>query len=394
MSRQMYLWGLTLLPHLGSRLIKRLLEIMPDEKAVWCASASQLQQAEGIGPGKARDIVAVRNRLDLQSRWEKVKGDERFQVITWLDQEYPYRLHEIPDPPPVLYCRGNIELLNNRPVIAVVGRRRASPRGLSWARQLSRALAARGVTVVSGLARGIDSAAHSASLETGTTAAVLGTGIDVVYPRCNRQLYARIAQKGVVLTPFPPGTAPQRLNFPARNRIISGVSEAVLVVEAGEQSGALITAEMAKEQGRILLAVPGDPHDLGAVGPNKLIAGGAKLVASVEDIVRLMSWEKKTGFSPGDRGAVAKTSGRAVGGKERRKADKENSASGEKATGMGAGNDGFHRQLLQHLSKPRHVDELVELTGLPVSQVSGLLTRMALAGVVEELEVGVFHRVG
>lgn len=210
---------------------------------------------------------------------------ERHRVITLVDPDYPPLLREIADPPLALWVDGDRSLLR-KTSIAIVGSRRASPYSVNAATKLAGDLAARGLVVVSGLARGIDAAAHRAALEAnGMTAAVLGTGIDVVYPRDNRRLFERVRQHGLLLSAFPPGTAPLAQNFPFRNRIISGLSRGTVIVEASSRSGSLITARLAAEQGREVFAVPGSIFAPGSVGPHRLIQYGAKLVHDVEDIL-------------------------------------------------------------------------------------------------------------
>lgn len=202
-----------------------------------------------------------------------------------MDPGYPHLLREIVDPPSALFAKGDLGLLD-RAAVAVVGSRNASPYGLSAASAIARALSAAGVTVVSGLARGIDAAAHRAALqEAGSTIAVLGTGIDQVYPATNRRLAGEIEASGLLLTEFAPGTPPRALNFPIRNRIISGLSLGTVIVEATDRSGSLITARMAAEQGREVFAVPGPIFHAASQGPHRLIQYGAKLVHDVDDIL-------------------------------------------------------------------------------------------------------------
>jgi DNA processing protein len=210
---------------------------------------------------------------------------ERQRVITLGDPDYPPLLREIADPPFALWTEGDRSLLP-KTSIAIVGSRRASHYSVNVAGRLSADLAERGIAVVSGLARGIDAAAHSAALDAGgMTVAVLGTGIDVVYPRDNRRLFERVRTAGLLVTELPPGTAPLAQNFPFRNRIISGLSLGTVIVEASARSGSLITARLAAEQGREVFAVPGSVFAPGSVGPHRLIQYGAKLVHDIDDIL-------------------------------------------------------------------------------------------------------------
>jgi DNA processing protein len=209
----------------------------------------------------------------------------RASTITRIDPEYPPMLLEIIDPPLVLHVRGDASLLA-KPSVALVGSRRASPYAINAAQALARQLASAGLAIVSGLARGVDAAAHQGTLEAGgKTIAVLGTGIDVVYPRSHASLFRRIEREGVIVSEFPPGTPPKPENFPIRNRVISGLAHGTVVVEATSRSGSLITARMAAEQGRDVFAVPGSIFSAGSEGTHRLIQYGAKLVHDANDVL-------------------------------------------------------------------------------------------------------------
>ncbi len=203
------------------------------------------------------------------------------------DPAYPSRLAAIPDAPPILHCLGDISLLEG-PTLAVVGARNASGAGLKLTRTIATALGEAGIWIASGLARGIDAAAHSAAIETGTIACLAG-GLDIVYPRENQQLYENIRSKGLLVSEMPPGTKPQARHFPRRNRIISGLSDGTLVIEAAARSGSLITARLAGEHGREIFAVPGSPLDPRSAGGNRLIKDGAILVRNADDIINELS---------------------------------------------------------------------------------------------------------
>lgn len=215
----------------------------------------------------------------------------RSKAITLVDPDYPYLLQQIPDPPFVLFNQGDINLLS-RPSVAIVGSRRASRYGLAVAERLGSQLGSLGIAVTSGLARGIDQAAHEGALRAGgTTTAVLGTGIDVDYPRGSRSLRSKIAEQGILVTELPHGVPPRPAHFPIRNRIISGLSLGVVIVEATDRSGSLITARLAAEQNREVFAVPGSIFGTGSEGPHRLIQYGAKLVHDVDDILEELSIE-------------------------------------------------------------------------------------------------------
>ncbi len=211
-------------------------------------------------------------------------------IITFADAHYPKLLRQISDPPPVLSMVGNLELLE-KPVIAMVGARNASINANRLTGKFSKELGEKGYVIASGFARGIDTSAHQGSLETGTIA-VLGGGIDIIYPKENAELYEEIRHKGLIVAECAYGTVPQAKNFPRRNRIISGISTGIVVMEAARKSGSLITARMANEQGREVMAVPGFPLDPRAEGPNYLIKEGATLVSSVEDIIQAVEYER------------------------------------------------------------------------------------------------------
>jgi DNA processing protein len=270
--------GWSLLPYLTPSRTRLLLEWFDPPESVCNASSMTLAALLNIDEAQA---AAVKNPLQ-----QSLLDPLRESSITLADDTYPALLREIPDPPLALHLRGDRTLLA-RAAIAVVGSRRASPYGINVARELSRRLASdAALVIVSGLARGVDTAAHQAALDAGgTTIAVLGTGIDVVYPRSNRRLFDRIATEGLIVSEFPPGTPPLALNFPMRNRVISGLCTGTLIVEATSRSGSLITARMAAEQGREVFAVPGSIFSEGSEGTHRLIQYGAKLVHDVGDIV-------------------------------------------------------------------------------------------------------------
>ena len=229
-------------------------------------------------------IVQARQHNDPVSLYERLQRDG-IEVCCVEDDEYPELLRNTADPPYLFYYRGDLHILNEF-CLAVVGSRVATSYGRTQAFRFGRELAGQGVVVVSGMARGIDTEAHRGALEAGgKTAAVLGSGIDVIYPRENRKLYQQIVDNGIVISEFAPGTKPESGNFPARNRTISGLSRGVLVVEAKQRSGALITADFALEQGRDVFAIPGPINSQNSMGTNNLIKQGACLVNSLDDIL-------------------------------------------------------------------------------------------------------------
>jgi len=270
----------SLLPFLTPNRTRLLLEMFGDPPyAASRASSSVLVSLLSIDQAQAEQ---VRNPLQLDAARVAALRDS---VITLADPDYPPLLREIIDPPLALHVRGDRSLLA-KPSVAIVGSRRASPYAINVARQLGNDLARSGLVIVSGLARGVDAAAHESALDASLpTIAVLGTGIDVTYPRTNRALYKRIIDHGLLLTEFAPGTPPLALNFPIRNRVISGLTLGTIIVEATSRSGSLITARTAAEQNREVFAVPGSIYSAGTEGTHRLIQYGAKLVHDANDVL-------------------------------------------------------------------------------------------------------------
>lgn len=275
---------LNMVPGVGPRLYQKLLQHFKHPRDVLDASESQLTMVSGLGPKIARNIVGARMEIDVQQEWDDCCR-HRIELLPTDGPEYPVELQAIPDPPGVLYCRGQIRS-QDRLAIAIVGSRHVSSYGHKVATQFSRGLAKAGYTIVSGLARGIDATAHEAALEAGgRTIAVLGSGLLNVYPEEHGDLAERITQSGALVSELPLHRAPHPGAFPQRNRIVSGLSLGVLVVEAHGRSGALITARHAMEQGREVFAVPGRIDQRGSCGCHHLIRDGAKLVQSIDDIL-------------------------------------------------------------------------------------------------------------
>jgi len=276
--------ALSMVSGLGGRTGKLLLDTFGSAERILAASVKDLEAVPGVGPRLSKAIHRGPDRQRLEEEISNVR-QAGASVLGLGSAKYPPLLLEIPDPPPVLYHLGRPPE-PDRPRVAIVGTRRPTQAGLSLARELARDLAALGIEVVSGLARGIDSAAHVGALEGGgATLAVLGCGIDVLYPMRRRGLRNEIAARGTLVSEFPMRAPPIPEHFPRRNRIISGLSWGVVVVEAAARSGALLTAGLALDQGREVMAVPGNPRSRVAFGPNRLIQEGAKLVMSVADVL-------------------------------------------------------------------------------------------------------------
>jgi DNA processing protein len=273
---------LTLVPGIGIQTQRKLCALYPDISEFFSLGTGTLEGL-GIPADSGLSIASRRYRSMAQEILEWSHGDD-CRLLPLDRPGYPMLLKEIYDPPLVLYAQGHVEVLD-LPCVAIVGTRRPTYYGLQMAQGLAADLAARGVCIVSGLARGIDAAAHRGCLESGPTVAVLGCGIDIVYPREHRYLTRKILESGLLLSEFPPGTSPSPQNFPVRNRLISGLALGTLIVEAGEYSGSLITARLAMEQNREIFGLPGNLTSPQSFGPNFLIKQGAKLVQSWRDMV-------------------------------------------------------------------------------------------------------------
>jgi DNA processing protein len=295
MVEEIFYWlALSLTPGVGSTLIKRLLDQFDNPEAVFQAPMKELLRIEGLGEKVALEIrkgpleKTVERELSLL---KEVGGT----ILTLKDDAYPKRLRDIYDPPAVLYVRGELKK-EDELAVSIVGSRKTSPYGRWITEKVSQELARHGVTIVSGMARGIDSLAHWGAVSAGgRTIAVLGCGVDVIYPSENRNLFRKIIDCGAVLSEFRMGSPPEAGHFPKRNRIISGLSLGVVVVEASAKSGSLLTAGYALEQGREVFAVPGNVGFEGSRGTNRLIKQGAKMVESSEDILEeiLPQWRRE-----------------------------------------------------------------------------------------------------
>lgn len=277
-----YWIGLSLINGLGGETFRRLLSSFGTPQQIYTTPTSALKKV--VSPEIANQIANGPDEERLAPALEWLTQDDN-QLITLADASYPASLLEIPDPPPILYVKGHVEQLNT-PTIGIVGSRNATPQGLKNAEAFAEALSEAGWCIASGLALGIDGAAHRGALRgKGSTIAVVGTGLDIVYPARHRELAHQIVGAGAIVSEFPLGEPSRAGNFPRRNRIISGLSKGVLVVEANLESGSLITARLAAEQGREVFAIPGSIHSPLSKGCHRLIKQGAKLVDSIQDIL-------------------------------------------------------------------------------------------------------------
>lgn len=356
--------ALTLLPRVGPVTISRLLERFGDALQVLKASERQLQEVNGVGPAMARTLHNWQDHCDLTKEKRRIR-ETGARFLTILEEDYPELLREIPDAPPAIYVLGSL-LERDRQSVAVVGSRRSTHYGMSSARRLSCQLAAAGITVVSGLARGIDTAAHEGALEAnGRTLAVIGSGLGQIYPPENQDLAKRIADgHGAVISEFPIDQIPDKTTFPLRNRIVAGLSRALLVAECPAWSGALITANLAGEYNRSLYAVPGPIDRPSSAGCHQLIKDGARLVTTADDILEEFEWL----LPQRDKDGLA----------DARRDQREASTPPDLAP--------EERALLDAIDSTEvQIDELIERTGLPPSTVSSALLRLEIRRLVKQL---------
>jgi DNA processing protein len=350
-------FSLRSVPGVGALLFKRLLDAFGSPEKVLAASAGQLGKVDGINRKLAQAITGHRMPAAVSAALDRAL-EAGYRVVTMHDPGYPPLLREIPDPPAYLYVAGALEGTDR--CIAVVGSRNPTEYGVSNTWELSRDLAARGFTVVSGMARGIDSAAHEGALDGGgKTVAVLGSGLDRIYPAENRHLFARIAAAGAVVSEFSPQTGPDAHRFPVRNRIISGMSLGTVIAEATLRSGSLITARLAADQGREVFAVPGSIHSFKSTGTHTLIKQGAKLVEHAGDVVEEILPMLGTGAEPCP---------------DPPEAPPEADLSKTESTVCAALGP-----------YPVHIDELARRLKLDPGRLSGLLLGLELKGVVRQL---------
>ena len=352
---------LNIIEDVGSIRTQSLLKHFGSLEKIFKADESQLKKVKDIGPAIAIRIPQVIKEIDLKKELDLIKK-HGVKIITFLDKDYPENLKNIYDPPVVLYVKGKI-LPEDKLAVAIVGSRLASFYGLQTAERLGFELASHGITIVSGLARGIDSSAHKGALKAKKrTIAVLGSGLANIYPEEHKDLAERISESGAVISEFPMRTIPDKGNFPKRNRIISGLSLGVVCVEAAERSGALITCDCALEQGREVFAVPGKVDSMTSKGTNKLIKQGAKLAQGVEDILEELNLEPfyRSPNGEGDMTAL----------------DKEES---------------LVYTLLS--SDPKYIDEICRESGIGINRISKILLGLEIKKFVKQLPGKNFVRI-
>ena len=366
---------------LGTQRMRLLLRHFGSPKATLEASCKQLKEVPGIGGELARRTVNWNKYIDLEKEFALIEK-HKVKVIIIEDKSYPQLLSKIFDPPLVLYVKGEFLPADQVP-IAIVGSRRPSIYGRMTAERLGRELAGRGLTVVSGMARGIDSAAHKGALAAkGRTIAVLGSGLDVVYPPENKNLMEEISKRGAVISEFPMSTKPDRGNFPKRNRTISGLSLGVVVVEAAQRSGALITVDCALEQGREVFALPGKIDSVTSQGTNRLIQQGAKLVTTGKDIIEELE-------------PIMENLQVSMGSKKGREAECKQPGEEHKAKLPPPPLKEDEKNVYELLSdEPQHIDSLIQESRLPASKVSSILMMLQIKKLIKELPGKMFIKMG
>ncbi len=355
--------ALSTAPNVGPIRFTSLVKHFGSPEVVLSASEKELADLPDVGPVTASSI---KQKVDWKLVDKQLELMEKNQVrlLTFKDEAYPENLKSIYDPPPFLFIRGQTKE-EDKNAIAIVGSRAASPYGNQIAEQIGRELAKRGITIISGLAWGIDSIGHSSALEeNGRTIAVFGSGLDIIYPPQNRKLAEKIVQKGAIVSEFLLGTKPEKQNFPRRNRLISGLSLGVVIIEAGAKSGALLTAQHALEQNREVFAVPGNIGAKTSEGTNRLIKEGAKLVTSVEDILEEL--RMNTALQKKENGRIQKDLSRL----SEQEKDIYNLITNE----------------------PHHIDKIAQDTQVTTSQALSTLLSLELKGFVKQLSGKMFVR--
>jgi DNA processing protein len=344
-----YWLGFAQTPFIGPARLRRLVDHFGDAERAWNAAPGELHAV--LDERSIESLIRTRGRLSLEREMERIDR-AGIAVLTVADPDYPRLLAQIPSPPPVLYVRGSL-LPDDALAVAVVGTRRSTHYGREVTGRIAAGLAEAGVTVVSGLARGIDAAAHHASLKAGgRTIAVLGSGVDIIYPSEHRGLADAIIENGALVSDYAPGRKPDAPNFPARNRIISGLSLGVIVVEAPNRSGALITVDFAADQGRYVFVVPGSVLSDNSAGCHRLLRDGARAVTSADDVLD-----------------------------DLRIGQRREHAAVQQALPLTDG----ERRLMNHINAdPQHIDEIVAAANIPVSEGLALISMLELKGIIRD----------
>jgi len=352
MSEDKKYWiGFNLVKGIGSVRFEQIRSYFGDLSTAWHAPAEIFQEV-GLPAGVLKNLLQLRREVDINRYYENILNQD-VAVLTLEDEDYPRLLRQIDQAPPVIYIKGEL-IPADEFSVAIVGTRRVTAYGQQVTRDTSLYLAGHGLTIVSGLARGVDGLAHQHALQAGgRTIAVLGSGVDVIYPPEHRRLAEAICENGAIISDYPMGTQPEGINFPPRNRIISGLSLATIVVEAGERSGALITADFAVDQGRDVFAVPGNVLSPASRGTNTLIQNGAYTMVSPQDVLDVLNLTEVEEIKSAREVIPANT---------------------------------LEWKILQSLDyEPSHVDDICHAVGSPIEQVSAALTMMELKGMVQHV---------
>ncbi|MEA3494172.1 MAG: DNA-processing protein DprA [Candidatus Margulisiibacteriota bacterium] len=354
-----HLLAINKIEKVGPVTIKKLWEHFGSIENAWEANAENILQVEGINKNAAEAFIQNRNKIDLNQELEAIRKSD-IKVLTLEDKNYPTTLKNIYAPPPVLYLKGSLQKQDEK-AIAIVGTRRASRYGKEIAKKLAYELSSMGFTIVSGMAAGIDTVAHQGALEAGgRTLAIFGTGVDVIYPRSNKELSEQISSSGALISEFPIGADPDKGSFPRRNRVISGLSMGTIVIEGDYTSGAMITAKCALDQGREVFAVPGNVEIDQSKGPHWLIKNGAKLVETVDDVLEELNMV------------------RPVMTNDKLKMTNECRNYSELSDEQ--------KKIVEVLSlEPKHIDRIVIETSLAISQVSSLLMMLEVKKIIRQL---------
>src|SRR5712664_3663100 len=363
--------ALALTPGLASRLSARLLREFGSPEEVFRAPLIRLEACKLPAP-VAQAVFKKQSFKRAEKELALTRSIDRCQLVNWTDPEYPQTLLQIYDPPVMLYVRGDAQVLN-QPSISIVGTRRPTLYGTQMAERLGRELAARGLLVVSGMARGIDAIGHQGALAVnGRAIGVLGTGVDTCYPKENKKLYERVLERGAILSEFPLGTYPSPENFPIRNRIVAGMPLGAVIVEGAQYSGSLITARLAMEFGREVFGVPGNVTQPVSFAPNQLIKQGAKLVTSAEDVIEELPTPVRAALTQA----------------EQPEAEQRNLLAA-------AALNGSQKKLYELLSADElvHIDDIVERSGLNSSEVLATLFDLEMKGIIRQLPGKQFRKV-
>jgi DNA processing protein len=363
--------ALTLTPGLACRLAARLLRKFGSPERIFHASLTELESCSL--PALVAQAIAKKEAFKrAEKELAHIRTIPGCRLLNWTEPQYPQTLLQIYDPPVLFYVRGDPEILN-APCLSIVGTRRPTMYGTQMAERLGRDLAARGLVILSGMARGIDAIGHHGALASnGRAIGVLGTGIDICYPKENKKLYEKVLERGAILSEFPLGTHPAPENFPIRNRIVAGMPLGVIVIEGAEFSGSLITARLAMEFGREVFGVPGNVTQPVSYAPNLLIKQGAKLVVNAEDVIEELSTPV--------RAALVQA--------ERPEAEQRNLIA---FSSLGASEKKLYELL--HIEQTRHIDELVENSGLNSSEVLATLFDLEMKNLVRQLPGKQFSKV-